>query len=768
MNQTLARLLVRHHRLLAFISILLTLLAISGVMRMEFIADFSTLHGENSSEQADIDAVSAKYTSADSVYIILQPNADTIFSPHWLQLVEDVTEKAWTLPYVSRVDSLTNHQRIQVNGDDFIVTDLVTDASTLSPAQIDDIKNYALSQPDLLNRFISAQGDVTALQLSIQLPEHAFAAKAEMMTAVRALRDQLQQQEPQLHVYLVGEPVLEYALLEITLADGKVLFPLIGVFCVLALIFLLRTPAVVVGASILIACSILLSLGLSGWLGYDLDPLSAITPNMVLMLAMADAIHLLTQYVINLRQGMSRQHAMEQSLTTNLGPIFLTSITTAVGFLGMNFADSSAFHDFGNMTAIGVMVALVLTATLLPALMLYLPMTGNAHRPLSMSRLMAAVGNVVVRHYRRFFWLALIIVVAAVGFIPRNQLNDNLVDYFDRELAVRESAEFASQHLSGFQTFQYSFDSGEEQGINNPQFLRQINRFAEWLRTQPEVTQVFSYTDVLMRINQNMHDNNPEWKRIPDSRQEAAQYSLLYEMSLQYGQDLSTQITIDHSALLMTVLLKKLNNEQLIAVQDRTNNWLQANAPELQTPATGRAVMFAHVGQHIIHSMMGGAVIAMVLMTLMLCIGLRSIKYGLISLIPNALPAIIVYGFWGLFVGEVNMAAAVTFTISLGIVVDDTVHFLSKFLRARERGESTEEGIRYAISTAGTAMLTTTCVLVGSMLILGQSNFGINATIAMMMVPILSTALVLDFTLLPALLLMLNRWLGNSPKAKGH
>ena len=580
------------------------------------------------------------------------------------------------------------------------------------------------------------------------------------MSALRSVQDTLQADTPGLSVYLVGEPVLEYALLEITLADGKVLFPLIGVFCVVALIVLLRTPAVVIGASTLITCSILLSLGLSGWLGYDLDPISAITPNMVLMLAMADAIHLLTQYVINLRQGMTREQAMEQSLSTNLGPIFLTSITTAVGFLGMNFADSSAFHDFGNMTAIGVMVALVLTATLLPAIMLHIPMPAMAQQPLSMSRLMERTGQWVVRHHRRCLWLALLLVVGVVGFIPRNQLNDNLVHYFDRGLEVRESAEFASQHLSGFQSFQYSFDSKTEHGINNPAFLRQVDAFAAWLRSQPEVTQVFSYADVLKRIHQNMHDNHPDWHRIPDTQAAAAQYSLLYEMSLQYGQDLSTQLTIDRSALLMTVLLKTLNNDALIALQTRADDWLLENAPELRTPATGRAVMLAHLGQHIIHSMMGGAVVALVLMTIMLCIGLRSLKYGLISLIPNTLPALVVYGFWGVLIGEINMAAAVTFTISLGIVVDDTVHFLSKYLRAQKRGESAEASVRYAINTAGTAMLTTTCVLVGSMLILGQSSFGINSTIAMMMVPILGTALVLDLTLLPALLLLFNRWSG--------
>lgn len=764
-NQTLARLLVRHHRLFAALSLVLTLLAVIGITRMEFIADFSTLHGKDSSEQADIDALAAQYTTANSVYLILHAESGTVFTPHWLGLIGDVTAQAWTLPYVSRVDSLTNHQRIHVTGDTFVVSDLVSDAGSLSQAQTEELKQYALSQPDLLNRFISARGDVTALQLSVQLPEQGLNAKAGLMTAVRALRDQLEENESELTVYVVGEPVLEYALLEITLDDGKVLFPLIGVFCVIALIVLLRTPAVVIGASTLITCSILLSLGLSGWLGYDLDPISAITPNMVLMLAMADAIHLLTQYVINLRQGMSREQAMEQSLTTNLGPIFLTSITTAVGFLGMNFAESTAFHDFGNMTAIGVMVALVLTATLLPALMLNIPMPAMAKEPLSMSQLMAATGNVVVRYHRRFFWLAIMLVVGVVWFIPRNQLNDNLVNYFEPGLEVRESADFASQHLSGFQTFQYSLDSGAQFGINSPEFLQQTDRFAAWLRAQPEVTQVFSYTDVLKRINQNMHENDPDWKRVPDTREEAAQYSLLYEMSQQYGQDLSTQLTIDHSALLMTVLLRNLNNEELIALQQRADLWLQQQAPELQTPATGRAVMFAHLGQHIIHSMMGGAVIALALMTLMLCIGLGSVKYGLISLIPNTMPALVVYGFWGLFIGEINMAAAVTFTISLGIVVDDTVHFLSKYQRARKHGDSTEASIRYAFNTAGTAMLTTTCVLVGSMLILGQSSFGINSTIAMMMVPILTTALVLDFTLLPALLLMLNRWLGNGPRA---
>jgi predicted RND superfamily exporter protein len=260
-----------------------------------------------------------------------------------------------------------------------------------------------------------------------------------------------------------------------------------------------------------------------------------------------------------------------------------------------------------------------------------------------------------------------------------------------------------------------------------------------------------------MRIHQSMRDADDPQQTIPADRELIAQYLLLYEMSVQFGQDLSNQLKLDRSAFLLTVMLKKLKNDELIAIQDRADVWLQQQAPELRTPAASRSVLFAHLGQHVIQSMMTGAVVAIVLMTLALCVGLGSVRYGLISLVPNVLPAIVVYGFWGLWVKEVNMAAAVTFTISLGIVVDDTVHFLTKYKTARQQGDSAEAAIRYATTSAGTALITTTCVLAGAMLILGQSSFGINSSIAMMMVPILVVALSLDLLFLPALLMLVDK-----------
>ena len=166
-------------------------------------------------------------------------------------------------------------------------------------------------------------------------------------------------------------------------------------------------------------------------------------------------------------------------------------------------------------------------------------------------------------------------------------------------------------------------------------------------------------------------------------------------------------------------------------------------------------MMFAHLSERQIMSMIRGTAVALILISLVLAFAIRSGKFGFISLIPNITPVIVGLGFWGLFYGYINTGISIVFGMTLGIIVDDTVHFLSKYLRARrELGKTPEDSVRYAFSTVGQALLVTTFVLVAGFLVLAQSNFGLNSDMAKITVIIILFALILDFLMLPALLML--------------
>ncbi|HHO59415.1 MAG TPA: RND transporter, partial [Thiotrichales bacterium] len=319
-------------------------------------------------------------------------------------------------------------------------------------------------------------------------------------------------------------------------------------------------------------------------------------------------------------------------------------------------------------------------------------------------------------------------------------------------------------HLTGVYYIDYALGSNESGGVSDPHFLKEVENFVQYLRTLPEVVHVNTITDTFKRLNKNMHGDDPAWKRLPDKRDLAAQYLLLYEMSLPYGLDLNNQIDVDKTATKVAVTLKTLSSNEVIALENQTTEWIRQNAPDLSVYSSGPTIMFAHLGKRNIHSMLEGTTIALVLISAVLILFLGSIKYGFISLLPNLLPAIAAFGLWGLFVGQVGIALSIVTGMTLGIVVDDTVHFLSKYLRARrEKGLSAEDAVRYAFRSVGIAIVVTSIVLIAGFMILAQSHFALNADMGLLTSVVILLALVFDLTFLAPLLI---RFAGKAPPAK--
>lgn len=346
---------------------------------------------------------------------------------------------------------------------------------------------------------------------------------------------------------------------------------------------------------------------------------------------------------------------------------------------------------------------------------------------------------------------------AAAGLCA-NELNDDFIAYFDESTVFRQDVEATTARLTGSYQLQYSLPASGSNGVSDPAFLAQAAAFADWLRTQPEVRHVDSITDTFKRLNKNLHGDDPAYYRLPEDRGLAAQYLLLYELSLPYGLDLNNRLNIDKSSTQIVVTLENLDSARLREIAQRGEGWLKDNAPALSAIGIGPSIMFAYISERNIRSMMVGTFLAMVLISGILVLALKSPKLGAISLVPNLLPAGLAFGAWGLFVGELNMAVAMVSGMSLGIVVDDTVHFLSKYHRARrEQGLDAPEAVRYAFNSVGKAILVTSLILMAGFGVLAQSDFAMNSLMALLTAIAIAMALLADSLLLPALLIRLDR-----------
>ena len=748
---------VRHRWWIVAVSLAVFVGAAAGLPHLSFNNDGRVFFSKDNPQLKALETLEHTYTKNENVMFAIQPKDGTVFTRNTLAAIEELTQKSWQMPYSSRVDSITNFQYSRSDGDDLVVQDLVKNPKVLSDANLKTIKDYALTEPLLVNRLVSADGSVTGVNINIIKPGKSDREVPQIATFARNLLKQMQAEHPHLDIYLAGSVMFNTAFNEASMNDMSTLVPIMYLVLLVVMGVLLRSVSGTLSTMAVIGMSMLSALGLAGWLGFAITIPSANAPTIILTLAVADCIHILATMLMKMRHGFSKFEAVAESLRVNFQPVVLTSVTTAIGFLSMNFSDAPPFRDLGNIVALGVMIAMVYALLFLPALMAVLPLRvkQNIHEQ---SAGMARFGSYVVK-YRRALWvLTLSLVALTVAGIPRINLDDNFAKYFDHSFDIRKATDFIESHLTGFDIIEYSLKAGDSGGINRPDYLAKVDQFAQWYRQQPGVVHVNTITDVIKRLNENMHGNDKAFYRLPEQRDLTAQYLLMYEMSLPYGLDLNNQINIDKSATRFTVSLRGVSSRQLRETDEHARQWLRRNAPQMFTYGASESMMFAHISERNINQMLAGSALALVLISVIMIFALRSVKLGLLSMVPNLVPAFMAFGVWGLFVGEVGLAIAVVGTMTLGIIVDDTVHFLSKYQRARREHQlDAVQAVQYAFSVVGTAMWTTSLILIAGFGTLAFSGFKVNSDMGMLAAIAIGFALLVDFLLLPVLLLQFDR-----------
>lgn len=740
------------------VTLLAALAAGSGGRFIEFKNDYRVFFSKENPQLEAYESLRNIYTKDDNILFVLATRDEsTVYENTVMEATQWLTAETWKLPYSTRVDSLANYQHSYAEEDDLIVEDLIQNPEQMSEADLNRIREIAMAEPLLYNRLVGDKDHVAGVNVTLTLPledpnEVVYAAQA-----ARELRDRFEERYPGVEIYLTGMVMLNNSFAESAMGDMASIIPLmyLGIFITLGI--LLRNFSAVVGTIGVVILATLTGMGLMGWLGFPMTPPVSTAPTMIMTLAVADSIHLLVTMLHEMRRGRDKRAAIIEAVRTNFGPIFLTSLTTVIGFLSMNFSDAPPFRVLGNVVAIGVVGAWIYSIAFLPALMAILPVKVR-QRAESSESMFDALSGFIIRRQKLALWGSAAAIVGMALFTMRIELNDQWVEYFDESMEFRQDSDFSMESLSGIYTLEYSIEAGESGGISNPEYLQKLDEFASWYRQQNGVKQVVVLSDVMKRLNKNLHNDNEEWYRIPDDRNLAAQYLLLYEMSLPYGLDLNNQINVDKSASRFVVSVENISTREVRELSEAAEAWMDTNAPDgMQAIAASPTVMFAHISERNIKSMSAGTGIAVLLIALALGIALKSSRFGILSLLPNILPAAFGFGIWGLVVGEMGLSLSIVTGMTLGIVVDDTVHFLSKYLRARrEHNYSAEEAVRFAFQRVGKALVVTTIILVVGFSILSLSTFRLNSWMGQLTAIVIASALLIDLIFLPALLLKID------------
>ena len=725
---------------------------------LSFNADSRVFFAADNPQLVALEAFENTYSREDYLLFVLAPRGGDVFTREALAAIEELTEASWQIPYSSRVNSLTNHQHIETEEDDLLVFPLVENAASLSDADIERLRDIAIGSPRLVGRLLNGDGTVTAVAITLpSKPRDDIGAAMEVADRAREMAADFAAKYPGIDIHVVGSVMFDVAFFEVPQEELRSLIPLMFVLIVLIIGLTLGTLWGAIGTLLIILMSVVSALGAAGWFGVVINAGNTSAPIIIMTLAVADCVHVISTVQLARRDGADQYRSVVDALRINLTPMIITSVTTAIGFMSLNFSDAPPFRSLGNISAAGIMFASVLSMTLLPAFLALAPSRRRAGQ--ARSRLaMEAFSEFLIKHRKPVLWGTGVGIAMLLLGIGRITLDDNFIKYFPERYPVRAGADFTEENLTGLNALAYSMPAGGAGAIADPNYLADLENLAEWFRAQPKVSHVSTFSSIMKELNQHMNGGDPDYFRVPDDRGLAAQYLLLYELSLPYGLDLNDQIDVSKSSTRFTVSVGDISSSELRDLDRRAQAWMFANTSLLPGPATGLSVAYAHMSERNINAMLLGSILALVLISFVLIFALRSLKMGLVSLFPNLMPAGLAFGLWGYVRGDVGLAISTVLAMTLGIVVDDTVHFLSKYLRARrEHGMRSSMACLFAFGTVGPALWVTSLTLCVGFGILGLSGFKVNSDMGILSATTIALALVADLVFLPAMLIVFDK-----------
>ena len=730
----------------------------SGARFLTIDTNYRAFFSDDNPELIAFEDFQAIYTKNDNFLFVVQSSTDDVFSQDVADAVEMITKESWQIPFALRVDSISNFQHTWAEEDDLIVEDLVVNGKTLSAEEFNQKRSVALAEPLLKNQLISPNSDTTGVNVVMQYPEKDYTEVTIATAKAREIRAMVQEVYPDLRIAISGISMMNNSFSESGQHDMENLYPIMYGVLLVMMLLMLRSISGTVTALLVIAFSSMAAMGVAGFFRVGLTPVSFTVPTIILTLAIADSVHILMSLRTALQEGLEKTAAIIEAIRVNFLAVSITSVTTIVGFMSLNFSDSPPFWHLGNLTAVGIFMAWLLSVFFLPAMISLLPLkTKKAVQTKDKGGdMMEAVANFVITRYRGVLLSTGLLAVGLTALVPTIELNDVWTKYFDERIEFRRDSDFVIENLGGLYPMEFSLHGQGEGGISEPEFLNNVDKFAQWLRSHEHVAHVYSLSDIMKRLNKNMHGDDEAYYRIPDNRDLSAQYLLLYELSLPYGLDLNDRLNLDKSATRVTATLRDISTVQTRQFIADAEMWLKENTPEyMHTSPTGAVTMFSYIAKRNIESMLRGNLIAVLVIALIMILALRSFSLGALSLIPNALPILMTFGIWALLVGRIGMAAATVTATSLGIIVDNTVHFLTKYQRGRnEKRFEIPEAIRYAFRTVGMAVVANALILAFGFAVLATSTFKVNAESGSLMAIAISVALIVDLLLLPALLML--------------
>lgn len=736
--------------------IFLTLIAAPGLIHFAEEYDVRIWFLETDPHIQTLNRFERQFGNDENIVIALR-SENGLFNTEMMPILVELTESMWTIPQVMRVDSVTNYNITRVDGEDIIIEPLIDLDREYLAEELLVLEQEAINHRVIPDYLLSRDAK-SAMIFAPLVPTLDGSPDYELI--VKRTRELVAQYSDidGLEIHLIGEAAVNDAFREVSNDDSLFILPIMILAIILCLWLLFRSVVAVALPMVVITFANLITLGIAFWSGFTYNQILSILPAIIIAISIADSVHVMMTYFQFLGKGHTNLEATKLSLKKNLVPTILTTVSTSIGFISLTITDLLPVRELGILAALGCIMAWVVTIFFICPLMSLLKV-----RPAPLFQRMSGVKNsspkadAYIAWVRRFQNPIIVvftgIILASIILTTQIKVNSNPYDYFTKDIPIRHANTFVETHFGGNAGPELVISTGVSDGIKDPDFLRKVEQLKEWIDAHPAVNKTLDIIDIVKDVNQNLNDGDPQFYRLPDTQDEVAQQLFFYSMGLPMGTELTNRMSLDYESMRMTVLWNIFDTrgwlENVAAIEDK------ALELDLNLESTGKFLLFQRMMDYVVMTFFTSVMMAMFLVAALMSIIFRSIKLGLLSLIPNILPLFIGAGFMYVVGIDLNIGSAIVASVCLGIAIDDTIHFLSHYYRLRKMGLSQTDTMSQIVTFTGSALISTTGLLVlcFGLYMLGDFtpmvDFGILCAVVLVM------ALLIDLMYLPAILMKL-------------
>ena len=685
-------------------------------------------------------------------FIVLAWETDDFLEAAELGRIRRLGRAIARLQHVRNVFSLTEADVPTADAEGVTVGPMVDDLPG-DPEAVEALRYRVLAHPMLVGRVVAADGKSLALIAEVEHIEDDFIYKVELVRQIRAIVEEERARTGVRPYHLAGGPVLDDAIFRYSIRDTLVYLPLCVLFAAAVTFFIFRRLSAVVVVMLVVVQSVLWTAGAMAVWGLRANIISTILVPVLMCAGIGEAIHIVAEYYAQLGRGRDRLAAMAVSLDTLMAPCLVTSMTTAAGLLSLGVSDLGVLRETGCIGAFGILVGFGLSMTMLPAVLTWVPAeTERSLEPRESDRLawfLTRAGQASVGWRGSVLICSALLVLAGGLGITRLTVNANFIDHFRKNDPVRLDTEFVDEHLQGTVSIEFVLRAPERNGILEPTVLRALEALETFVESLPGVTSVHGLCEALREIHGVLRGGGPSAAVLPDNARLAAQLLLAME-----GSGITESIVDAERRVARLSAYVRVKDSMALASHVREiEAFLKRHfPPPLSASMTGVVKVSQDVQDYILTTQIDSLSLSVITSIAMIALLLGSVRLGLLAMIPNLIPLGMTLGFMGLVGISLNVGTVMIAAVVLGVIVDDTVHFLVCYRRAYGSGLSVHQAVQHTLEKVGRPIVATSLILVAGFWVMMLATFRPNVNFGLLTGVTIMIGLVADLMILPAAL----------------